>query len=610
MAVRQSLLDGMPVVSTSMRVPGGDVVQHVYGGTPNAAVVEIINESPAPFVVALVVRGASHVDTDGVILFVDRRPAILCIRPPAMWAMTDDATTAQIVTGGDARDDAFAPRSDRAARLEAAFLFPVAHQTAPAIRRAAPAKRRGRQLTTLPGAEAVARGWRAQLDRGMRVELPDTQLQAAVDSARAQLLLVGQAWMAIPEVVVALEDWGFDDEARAAWVRLGMFARRKAARRPSDRSSWDDVRRHSAASAAQFLNSLRSALVDARGTDIALVGSLAAGVAWAAVRRAGRADEAGTGFLLAALAWQPGRAALGRAPGRDRAHPRARCRVVERRAARRDASRNRRVTRYGRRAMEPYRRAAHAYDLFYQDKDYRGEVEEIAGLVEAHRPGARSVLDVGCGTGAHLEWFAQRYERAEGIEPSARMIEEATIARPGLLIYPGDMRTFRHGDRFDVVTSLFSAIGYMTTIDDLHRAVRNMAAHLTEGGVLVVEGWVEPDTWKGSRASSQAVVGDEVVAARVVVSGREGEVSTHRDALPARHRRWGRAHRRGAPDGPVHRRSVPRRGRGGRSSLRARRRPHWPGHPHGHQLTLREPFAPDDSSLTASRDSRLAAVRS
>ena len=327
-AVRQSLLDGMPVVSTSMRIPGGDVVQRVYGGSPNAAVMEIINESPAPFVVALVVRGASHVDTDGVILFVDRRPTILCIRPPAMWAMTDDATTAQIVTGGDARDDAFAPRSDRAARLEAAFLFPVAHRTR--LRFVVPLRPNAEvDSYTLPGAEAVARGWRAQLDRGMRVELPDTQLQAAVDSARAQLLLVGQAWMAIPEVVVALEDWGFDDEGRAAWVRLGMFARRKAARRPSDRSSWEDVRRHSAAGAAQFLNSLRSALLDARGTDIDAGGSLAAGVAWAAVRRAGRADEAGTGFLLTALAWQPGRAALGRAPGRDRAHPRARCRMVE-----------------------------------------------------------------------------------------------------------------------------------------------------------------------------------------------------------------------------------------------------------------------------------------
>ena len=67
----------------------------------------------------------------------------------------------------------------------------------------------------------------------------------------------------------------------------------------------------------------------------------------------------------------------------------------------------------------PYNAAARAYDLFYRDKDYEGEVDELVGIVEARRPGARSVLDVGCGTGAHLEWLARRYERAEGIEPSS-----------------------------------------------------------------------------------------------------------------------------------------------------------------------------------------------
>lgn len=175
--------------------------------------------------------------------------------------------------------------------------------------------------------------------------------------------------------------------------------------------------------------------------------------------------------------------------------------------------------------MEPYTAAARAYDLLYQHKDYRGEVDEVAALVEARRPGATSVLDVGCGTGAHLEWFARRYEQAVGIEASARMIEETTIAREGLLVLPGDMRTFALRERFDVVTCLFSAIGYMTSVADLERAIANMASHLTPGGVLVVEGWVSPDDWVAGRASADAAVAPDLAAARVVVSERDGDVS-------------------------------------------------------------------------------------
>jgi SAM-dependent methyltransferase len=177
-------------------------------------------------------------------------------------------------------------------------------------------------------------------------------------------------------------------------------------------------------------------------------------------------------------------------------------------------------------SVEPYTATARAYDLLYHDKDYRGEVDEIAVLVDARRPGATSVLDVGCGTGAHLEWFARRFDQAVGIEANVRMIEEATIAREGLLVLPGDMRTFALRERFDVVTCLFSAIGYMTSVADLRRAVANMATHLTPGGVLVVEGWVSPDDWIAGRASAAAAVADDLAVARVVVSDREGDVST------------------------------------------------------------------------------------
>jgi dTDP-3-amino-3,6-dideoxy-alpha-D-glucopyranose N,N-dimethyltransferase len=176
--------------------------------------------------------------------------------------------------------------------------------------------------------------------------------------------------------------------------------------------------------------------------------------------------------------------------------------------------------------VEPYERAAAAYDLFYRDKDYEGEADEVMQIVVRRCTGARTLLDVGCGTGAHLAAFASRVERVVGLESSARMIEQAVMTRPGLVILPGDMRTFRFADRFDVVTCLFSSIGYMTDRADLRLAVANMAAHLADGGVLVVEGWVERDDWQAGRASAQCEVGNDLVAARVMLSGREGDVST------------------------------------------------------------------------------------
>src|SRR3954468_7292275 len=77
-AVRQQLVDGMPVVETAMRVPGGDAVHRVHGTASSddvgeVAVGEIENASPAPFVAALVGRGASALDLDGATVWADGR---------------------------------------------------------------------------------------------------------------------------------------------------------------------------------------------------------------------------------------------------------------------------------------------------------------------------------------------------------------------------------------------------------------------------------------------------------------------------------------------------------------------------------------------------------
>lgn len=174
---------------------------------------------------------------------------------------------------------------------------------------------------------------------------------------------------------------------------------------------------------------------------------------------------------------------------------------------------------------DPYGRAARAYDLFYREKDYEAEAGAVVALVEQYSPGARSLLDVGCGTGAHLAHLSRRYGQVAGVDASAAMLDEARDSFPAIRFHEGDMRTFHLGERFDVVTCLFSAVGYMTTAPDLDAAVANMAAHVAPGGVLLVEGWITPDAFLPDHASAHSAVSDDAAVARVMVSRRDGDVS-------------------------------------------------------------------------------------
>lgn len=271
-AVRQSLVDGMPVVETAMRVPGGDARHRVYGaGADGSVVVEIENQSPLPFVAAFVVRGASQLAIDGTAVMVDGHRALVTARPPSRWAVSADGTTFDVVGRGEAMSGPFPPSHDRAARLVAAFLHPVPHRAV--VRAVVPLARRDLaevEVGAFSRADEVVRGWRAQLGRGARVVLPDEQLQTALDRARAATLLAGQSWETDGVCVAALEDWGFDAEAADAWRRLRFGQRRRAARRSRD-VSWEELAAR-AYDPPELLLALRSLLLrdDPDGTLVAL----------------------------------------------------------------------------------------------------------------------------------------------------------------------------------------------------------------------------------------------------------------------------------------------------------------------------------------------------
>jgi SAM-dependent methyltransferase len=139
-----------------------------------------------------------------------------------------------------------------------------------------------------------------------------------------------------------------------------------------------------------------------------------------------------------------------------------------------------------------FTKSAEFYDALYAWKDYATEAEKIRSIVAERAPAASTLLDVACGTGHHLSLLREWYS-VEGVDLEPGLLEVARARLPGVPLHLGDMRTFNLGRQFDVVTCLFSSIGYMQTPEDLLHALANMAGHLAPDGVMVIEPWLSPD---------------------------------------------------------------------------------------------------------------------
>jgi SAM-dependent methyltransferase len=166
------------------------------------------------------------------------------------------------------------------------------------------------------------------------------------------------------------------------------------------------------------------------------------------------------------------------------------------------------------------------YDLEYSFKDYAGEVATIEQIVRERNADAATLLDVACGTGRHLEQLSTRFE-CEGADLDAGLLEVARQRVPGVPLHHADMRDFDLGRQFDVITCLFSSVGFVGGPDGLASTARTFARHLNPDGVALVEPWLTPDRWMANHPHLLTHEEPELVLARATVSGlRDERIST------------------------------------------------------------------------------------
>lgn len=171
-----------------------------------------------------------------------------------------------------------------------------------------------------------------------------------------------------------------------------------------------------------------------------------------------------------------------------------------------------------------FSRSAGIYDAVYSFKDYAAEARRIHELVEERSPAASSLLDVACGTGKHLEQLRAWYE-VGGLDLDPQLLEIARARLGDVPLVVEDMTSFELNRRFDVVTCLFSSIGYVGTLQRLNQAVAAMAGHLGSGGILIVEPWFAPDAWLTGRPHLLTVDEPDLKVARMTISGRDGRLA-------------------------------------------------------------------------------------
>lgn len=166
-------------------------------------------------------------------------------------------------------------------------------------------------------------------------------------------------------------------------------------------------------------------------------------------------------------------------------------------------------------------RIADVYDeLFSHLSDVSTVVDLLAGLAEKGR-----ALELGIGTGRVALPLAAAGVTVEGIDASAAMVAKLREkpGGPDIRVSLGDLADVAVDGTFRLIYIPFTTFFVLPTQQEQIRCLRNVAAHLDEGGWFVMDAWV-PDVTRFR--NNQALSTHQVTVDRVVLDATEHDPVT------------------------------------------------------------------------------------
>ena len=165
------------------------------------------------------------------------------------------------------------------------------------------------------------------------------------------------------------------------------------------------------------------------------------------------------------------------------------------------------------------------YDLLYSWKEYKSESEKIKLLIKKYkRSNGHDLLEVGCGTGKHIQYLKDTFNIL-ATDISSDMLSIARENIPNVIFRQADMIHLNLDKTFDVITCLFSSIGYVKNYKNLEQTIKNFARHLKKGGVVIIEPWFTEASYITGLPTMTSYDGDDIKISRLCVAKKRGIIS-------------------------------------------------------------------------------------
>lgn len=146
--------------------------------------------------------------------------------------------------------------------------------------------------------------------------------------------------------------------------------------------------------------------------------------------------------------------------------------------------------------MNIYKKFASVYDTMGADKFSVSMFNYCLKLFKQHNINPTSILDLCCGTGTAVKNFSDKGYKIAGLDQSLSMLAVAKkkIKKKNVIFYHKELPKFRLIDnrtgkqaKFDLVTSFYDSLNYMTTETKLKTAFKSVADHLVLDGHFIFD---------------------------------------------------------------------------------------------------------------------------